>query len=118
MNILTRQWQCTHQQARTFARTQLRMCACAAALIPLGETNSIYVVQLDLAILSLSLHLSLRSVSPVGRGGTVPGFKSPLTEPLDYGTKPGHFETSIIHFSTSEEVSEMSEASSPEQANE
>ena len=29
--------------------------------------------------------------------------------PLHYGTKPGHFETSIIHFPTSEGVSEVSE---------
>ena len=46
---------------------------------------------------------------------------------MHYGTKPGHFETSKIHFPTSEEVSEVSErasaaegaseASSPEQAN-
>ena len=29
--------------------------------------------------------------------------------PVHCGTKPGHFETSIIHFPTSEEVSEESE---------
>ena len=29
--------------------------------------------------------------------------------PLHYGTKPGHFETSKIHFPTSEGVSEVSE---------
>ena len=28
---------------------------------------------------------------------------------VHYGTKPGHLETSIIHFPTSEEVSEVSE---------
>ena len=28
--------------------------------------------------------------------------------PVHYGTKPGHFETSIIHFPTSEGVSEVS----------
>ena len=45
-------------------------------------------------------------------------------EELHYGTKPGHFESSRIHFPTSEGVSEVSaaegasEASSPEQANE
>ena len=43
---------------------------------------------------------------------------------MHYGTKPGHFETSIIHFPTSEGVSEVSAAegaskvSSPKQANE
>ena len=53
-------------------------------------------------------------------------------EPLHSGTKPGHFESSIIHFPTIEGMSEVSEraskrvsaaegasaASSPEQANE
>ena len=29
--------------------------------------------------------------------------------PMRYGTKPGHFETSIIHFPTSEGVIEVSE---------
>ena len=52
------------------------------------------------------------------------------TTTTHYGTKPGHFETSLIHFPTSDGVSEVSasevsasevsasEASSPEQANE
>ena len=31
------------------------------------------------------------------------------TDALHYGTKPGHFETSKIHFPTSEGVSEVSE---------
>ena len=31
---------------------------------------------------------------------------------LHYGTKPGHFETSVIHFATSEGVSEVSERAS------
>ena len=31
--------------------------------------------------------------------------------PMRYGTKPGHFETSIIHFPTSEGVSGVSEVS-------
>ena len=49
-----------------------------------------------------------------------------MDDTVHYGTKPGHFETSKIHFPTSEGVSEQtsdtaegaSEASSPEQANE
>ena len=32
--------------------------------------------------------------------------------PTHYGTKPGHFETSIIHFPTSEGVSEVIERAS------
>ena len=41
-------------------------------------------------------------------------FNSVVIAPVHYGTKPGHFETSKIHFPTSEGVSEVN---SPEQAN-
>ena len=34
---------------------------------------------------------------------------NPVTESAHYGTKPGHFKTSIIHLPTSEGVSEVSE---------
>ena len=37
------------------------------------------------------------------------GNKRRMTQAVHYGTKPGHFEKSKIHFPMSEEVSEVSE---------
>ena len=37
--------------------------------------------------------------------------KKQENEPSHYGAKPGHFETEIIHFPTSEGVNEVSGAS-------
>ena len=43
------------------------------------------------------------------KSGFKKGEKKKLAATMHYGTKPGHFETSIIHFPTSEGVSEVSE---------
>ena len=50
-----------------------------------------------------TLHVSM-TVSYKVNHWTISSFS-----PLHYGTKPGHFETSIIHFPTSEGVSERRE---------
>ena len=75
--------------------------------------------------ISASLSLPLTSILTVGVSAdgsktaptwaTSTGVVTPTTTTTTtttaahYGTKPGHFETSIIHFPTSEGVSEVSE---------